>query len=118
MNLIENPQTNEVFLDADQFGIIYAFDGTVYGKDKHQATWPKVNHADVPSLAAWAQDPGKYSPCHHVKARLTDKQGHHFTVGGSFLYIVCWAEYYDIKVTLLGCYSSRNRARLGVDVQW
>lgn len=118
MDLIENPQTNEVFLDAAQFGVIYALDGTPYGKGKYQAAWPKVNHSDVPSLTAWARDPGKYSRAHYIKARLTNRLGKHFTAGGSFSYVTSWAKDNGARVILLACYSSRNVARSGVDVQW
>ena len=120
MQLRENPKTSEVFLWDGPTSTMYAIDGSPYGiLDERIETWERLDVESRPirCLQDWRDNPGYYSPAFYVQARLT-KDGKSFTAGGSILYVKSYAGDHDYEVTLTGCFSDRNRARAGIQVEW
>jgi len=117
MQLRESPKTGEVFLWDEATETMYGIDGSPYGmKPEVIEEWLGIEVVRVPSLLAWQQNPGHYSPAFYVRARIVGFPN--FTVGGSFLCIQNWARENSRDFVLMGCYRSRNLARSGADVEW
>ncbi len=120
LELVENPDTGEVFLYSSLRGIIQAFNGTTRGiAFVTVQDWERIILKQaVPSLFDWRKDPGLYSDAHYVYARIDLCDRTHFTAGGSFLQVMNWNEDFGSGVTWLKCFRDRNLVGQDADVQW
>lgn len=118
LQLLEDPKSGEVFLYVPECDVAYKIDGTPLGcSPEWAASCERVDKVEVPSLFDWQKDPGYFSDAFYVQATLRNLSAH-FTVGGSFLYIMTWAGDFEFTVTCHACFRDRNVARRGVDVEW
>lgn len=123
MKLKENPISREIF--ADDGRCLYRFDGMPLARPAGADGWPIVG--EVPTLAAWQADPGRYGPHYATYAIRFGSEREQWTAGGSVVFIRNWIR--DTAERLKGtgdwlCWSprsiwkDRNTARANADVQW
>ena len=117
MDIVENPQTKELFLSSgeviDGCTRLYSFDGTPYAKSI--GGWEVTGQA--PHAQAWFDEPGRYGTFYGSMsvAMMDGNKWFKFTMGDNISYLRNWAidaqEANVVSVNNCKAYSCRNVAR-------